>query len=224
MKPIVINVNKETDPAAWLELRRSGIGGSDVAAICGLNPWRGPLSVWLSKMGQAPEIEQNEAMEIGEFMEDAIANLFAKRTGYKIKVSGVVLRHPEYPFMLANIDRWVEDETGQTGVLEVKNVGERMAKHWADDAVPDYYQVQVQHYLAVTDAPYAWIAPLIGGNRLAPVRIERNDAVIDWLIEIEGQFWKLVETNTAPPIDESDDAEKVLKYLYPSAEAGTTVV
>ena len=36
----------------WLDARRNGIGGSDVAAVLGANPWRTPLEVWLSKTGQ----------------------------------------------------------------------------------------------------------------------------------------------------------------------------
>ena len=37
---------------AWLAARRSGIGGSDIAAICGLSPYQTPYDVWLDKLGQ----------------------------------------------------------------------------------------------------------------------------------------------------------------------------
>jgi putative phage-type endonuclease len=209
--PIFYPVTKASDEAEWHRLRMTGIGSSDAPAVCGVNPFSGALSIWLDKMGQAAPRETNEAMEIGEWMEDTIAEMFSKRTGYRVTTPGGMLRHPIHTFMLADVDKWMEDDSGATGVLEIKNVGPRMEKYWADGAVPDYVQVQVQHQLCVSDKDYA------------PVRIERNEAVIDWLIEIEGKFWNLVETGTAPPIDDSEDAEKVLKFLYPTSEAGETV-
>jgi putative phage-type endonuclease len=222
-EPIVYKVNKAEDLDLWLELRRSGIGGSDVAAICGLNPWRGPLTVYLEKVGQAPDREYTEAMELGEWLEDSIAQLFAKRTGYKVTNPGVMLRHPKHPYMLATIDRWVEDDSGKPGVLECKNVGERMAKEWADGEVPPYYVVQVQHYLCVTGAYYGWIAPLIGGNRLKPVRVERDERLIAELIEIESEFWNMVVSHIPPAVDDSTDAERVLRFCYPTSTPGKLV-
>jgi putative phage-type endonuclease len=221
-KPIVIEVSKASDPDEWLKVRRTGIGGSDVAAICGLNPWRGSLAVWLDKKGQGTPVEQNESMEMGEFVEDNIAQLFEQRKGFKVKPAECILRHPKFPFMLASIDRWVEEE-GRTGVLEVKNVGERMASEWTDDWIPEYYQLQVQHYLAITGCDFAWVAVRIGGNRQKAIRVVRDDRLIDELIEIERKFWDLVETNQPPAIDDSEDAEKVLRLVYPSSTKGKSI-
>ena len=226
-QPIVHKLSKAADADAWLEFRRRGIGGSDVAAICGLNPYRGALRVWLEKKGQSPQQETTEAMELGEWLEDSIAEYFAKKKGFAIRQSGVILQHPVHTFMLASIDRWVDEGGGKEGVLEVKNVGERMAKEWldleGDNSVPDYYTLQVQHYLAVTGADYAWVAPLIGGNRLKPVRLARDDRLIDELIEIERKFWNLVETDQAPAIDDSKEAEEVLRLVHPESTAGKSI-
>ena len=30
----------------WLRLRKGGIGGSDAGAVCGLNPYSSPMSVY----------------------------------------------------------------------------------------------------------------------------------------------------------------------------------
>ena len=211
--------------AEWLELRRNGIGGSDAASICGENPWRGPLAVYLSKVGAAPDTDPNEAMEWGIELEDVIAKKFARRTGFAIRRCNMILQHPEYPFMLANIDRYVRDEDEPAwGILEVKNVGEYRAEDWADDSVPEYYQIQVQHYMAVTGAEYAWVAPLIGGNRLKPVKVPRNNKLIRSLIAIESDFWKLVESRTPPPLDDSPEASKVLKAIYPQSKAQSVLI
>lgn len=222
MKPIIHRVSKATDPAGWLALRNTGIGGSDAARICGVSPFGGPLTVWLEKRGQAIPKETTEAMELGEWLEDSIAQLFSKRTGYKVKPAEYVIQSAEYPFMLASIDRWVEDDSGEEGILEVKNVGEYRAADW-QDGVPDYYALQVQHYLCVTGKKYAWIAPLVGGNRLKPIRIERDERLIRELIRIEQDFWHLVEDGIPPAIDDSKTAEEVLRLCYPASKPGKQV-
>ncbi len=211
--------------AEWLDIRRKGIGGSDAAAICGVNPWRGPLSVYLSKVGEAPDADANEAMEWGTELEDTIAKVFSRRTQQKVKRCNMILQHNDHDFMLANVDRFtLDDEEGEWGVLEVKNVGEYRREDWADGAVPEYYEIQGQHYMAVTGANYVWFAPLIGGNKMQPVKVMRNERLITSLIKIEREFWHLVETRTPPPIDDSVEATKVLKALYPRSEKTSVVL
>jgi len=211
--------------AEWLDIRRKGIGGSDAAAICGVNPWRGPLSVYLSKIGEAPDADANEAMEWGTELEDTIAKVFSRRTQQKVKRCNMILQRNDYDFMLANVDRFtLDDEEGEWGVLEVKNVGEYRREDWADGAVPEYYEIQGQHYMAVTGANYVWFAPLIGGNKMQPVKVMRNERAITSLIKIERDFWHLVETRTPPPIDDSVEATKVLKALYPRSEKTSVVL
>lgn len=223
MKPILLARTTGLTRAEWLEVRRQGIGGSDAAAIAGLCPWRGPLSVYLSKIGAAPEVEPNENMEWGQEFEDPIAKVFSRRTGMKIRKCNFVLQHPVHKFMLANIDRMVDDpeEEGE-GVLEVKYVGATVVKHWADDKVPEYVEIQGQHYLAVTGKNYLWFAPLLAGVRLRPIKVMRDDKLIAALIKIEANFWKLVQDRTPPPIDDSPEAKKVLSALYPESK-GTSI-
>jgi putative phage-type endonuclease len=224
MKPLVIARNTDKMPREeWLAIRRQYLGASDAAAVCGENRWRSPLAVWLDKVGQAAETEVSEAMEWGIELEEPIARRFAARTGFTVRRSNVMLRHPEYDFMACNLDRWVREvEGGPWGVLEIKNTGEYQAGEWQDEAAPTMYVLQLQHQLAVTGADYGYLAPLIGGQRLRSVRIERDDRLIANLIKIERDFWGLVKRKTPPPIDDSPDAAKVLKWLYPRGE-GTTV-
>jgi putative phage-type endonuclease len=218
MKPELLAKTDGLTRQEWLAIRRKGIGGSDAAAICGLDPYRGALSVYLSKVGQTPDADPNEYMEWGNILETPIAEAFAQKTGYKIRKSNYILQHPEYPFMLANVDRMVKDEDeADEGILEVKNVGEYKAEEWADGAIPESHQIQGQHYMAVTGAGYVWFAPLIGGNRLRPVKLVRSERMIASLIKIESDFWHKVETKTPPPIDGSTDATKVLKFTYPTS-------
>jgi predicted phage-related endonuclease len=116
--------------------------------------------------------------------------------------------------MLANIDREVIG-VPDTQILECKTAGMNGAKLWRD-GVPEYVQLQVHHQLAVTGKQAADVAVLVCGNEFRTYRIERDDALIARLIELERKFWHYVETDTPPPADGSDSAEVALRCLYPN--------
>ncbi|CAJ4415394.1 putative phage-type endonuclease domain protein [Burkholderia pseudomallei] len=105
-------------------------------------------------------------------------------------------------------------------ILECKTAGEFGARHW-QDGVPEYVQLQVQHQLAVTGKQAADVAVLLCGQRLEVHRIERDDALIGQLIALEAEFWRYVETDTPPPGDGSESADKALRCLYPRDSGGT---
>ncbi|OIQ63445.1 hypothetical protein GALL_550140 [mine drainage metagenome] len=81
--------------------------------------------------------------------------------------------------------------------------------------MPEYIQLQVMHQLAVTGKQAADVAVLICGQDLQIHRIERDEGMIARLVELERQFWRYVETDTAPPADGSDSADVALRCLYP---------
>ena len=183
-----------------IEARRQGIGGSDAGAIAGLNPWKSPVDVYLEKTGEAPEVEQNEAMYWGTLLEDTIARAYAEKTGHKIQRRTKTLRHPEMPWMLAHLDRVILGDRRGPGVLEIKTAGR--PDGWGEpgtDEIPDYYMAQVAHYMAVTGYAWARLAVLIGGRDFRVYDIPRDDDLIDALIEIERRFWQEHVEPRVPP-------------------------
>lgn len=111
---------------------------------------------------------------------------------------------PDKAWMLANIDREVVG-TDEVQILECKTAGEFGARLWRD-GVPEYVQIQVQHQLAVTGKQAADVAVLMHGQNLQIHRIERDEALITKLIELEAKFWHYVQTDTPPPADGSSSA------------------
>ncbi len=93
----------------WLAVRRGGIGSSDAAAAVGLSPYKSPLELWLEKTGrkEGPDLSGSEAVFWGTTLEAIVANVYANRTGNKVRRVNAVLQHPDHPFMLANLDRAV---------------------------------------------------------------------------------------------------------------------
>ncbi|WP_334187620.1 YqaJ viral recombinase family nuclease [Noviherbaspirillum sp.] len=205
----------------WLAYRRQGIGSSDAAAAVGLNPYQSPLELWLVKTGRDDHLpavdpeDDTSPMFWGTVLEPVVAERYARRTGFKVRRCNAVLQHPnpDKAWMLANIDREVVGHP-EVQVLECKTAGEFGARLWRD-GVPDYIQCQVQHQLAVTGKQAADVAVLICGQELRIHRIERDEALIASLIELERRFWQYVVTDTPPPVDGSDSSAQALQALYP---------
>jgi putative phage-type endonuclease len=80
-------------------MRKTGIGGSDAGAICGLNPYSSPMKVYQDKTSSTISNEDNEAMRQGRDLEDYVARRFMEETGIKVRRSNYMYRNEEYPFM-----------------------------------------------------------------------------------------------------------------------------
>lgn len=216
MNATVLAPTAEMEHEKWLEMRRNGIGGSDAAAIAGLNRWKSPVAVYLEKTGQAQKEEAGEAAYFGILLEDVVAQEFSKRTGLKVRRRNAILQHPEHSWMIANVDRLI---VGQKVGLECKTASEYMKNEWKDDEVPAPYLVQCQWYMAVTGFDTWWIAVLVGGNKFVHKKIERDDELIGYLIHIGKDFWENHVMKGIPPaFDGSDASRDLLKALYPDSE------
>lgn len=205
----------------WLTVRKGGIGSSDAGAAVGLNPYQSQLELWLIKTGRdggLPKIDPNDEsspMYWGTLLEPIVAAHYTKHSGNRVRRINAVLQHPDIDktWMLANIDREVIG-TGDVQILECKTAGEFGARLWRD-GVPEYVVCQVQHQLAVTGKAAADVCVLVCGQEIRVFRIDRDDALIARLIELERQFWRYVVTDTPPPADGSDSADIALRCLYP---------
>lgn len=210
---------KEATHDQWLAFRRTGIGGSDMAAILGLNHWRSVLDVWLDKTGRAePEAEQSEFAYWGTRHEPMVADEFQIRTNMKVRRCNYTLQSIENPFMLANIDREI---VGALEGLECKTASAYKAEEWKADAVPDAYYIQCQHYMAVTGWDRWWIACLIGGNHFEHKPISRNNKVIDIIIQRAAEFWECVKNDTMPVVDGSNACAEAVKGIFSQPTGGT---
>jgi len=201
----------------WLAVRNQGIGSSDSAAVVGLSPYKSPLELWMEKTGRkAPDdLSANEAVFWGSTLEPVIAQVYGEKTGAKVRRVHAVLQHYEHPHMLANLDRIVAHPQDGHGILEVKTAGHWSEGYW-EEGVPEHYQCQVLHQLAVTGKPWADVAVLIGGQEFRTYRIERDEEKINALIELEDRFWQHVQNDTPPEVDGSESSGKALSLLYPS--------
>lgn len=195
----------------WLKLRRNSIGGSDAGAILGFNKYESPYSLYCKKVYPETfeeDLSDNEAIHFGNVLEDVVAKEFSERTGKKVRKHNKMMYHEEYDFMSANVDRVV---IGEKALLECKTANQYKESEWKDGNVPASYMAQCYHYLAVTGLEKAYIAVLIGGQKFVWTEIERDDEVINEIIESEKEFWFNHVMKQIPP--ETDDTEATAKAL-----------
>ena len=206
----------------WLELRRQGIGGSDAAAIVGLDRYKSAFDVYADKIGLKEEQPDNEAMRQGRDLEDYVAQRFMEATGKKVRRRNAMLQHPEYPFMIANIDRWV---VGENAGLECKTTSVLNRAKFSQGEFPPNYYVQCVHYMAVTGAERWYLAVLVLNKAFHVFTIERDEAEIEALIEAEKHFWENHVLKQIPPTpDGSETTSEVIKQLFPEAREREEVV
>lgn len=211
------------------QARRNGLGGSDVAAILGLSPFKTPLDVYLDKIGEGRPFKETKRQRRGSALEPLILRKFEEHMGIQIDRLPM-LQSERHPFMLANLDGRMPE--GQ--IVEAKCAWS--TEGWGEDGsseVPAYYQTQACHYFAVTGAEVCFFPVLFGMDGLdwAPVEtpagivwspviaddadfriftVTRDEAFVADVVEAERAFWHEHVLARVPPAPTSrEDALKL---------------
>ena len=197
----------------WVESRRNSIGGSDAAALLGLNPYASPFSLWAEKTGAVvPEdISMKEAVRLGHVLEPYVAQRFTELTGKKVRRENYILKNADYPWAHANVDRLV---IGEKAGLECKTTSALNLSKFKNGEYPANYYCQCMHYLAVTGLERWYLAVLIGNQEVRVFVIERDEDEIKALMDMEAQFWAQVESGIAPLPDGSESSSRAISQLY----------
>ena len=199
-------MTSELTRAEWLERRRSGIGGSDVAPILGLSRWRTPRDIWLSKIDTTVDIEDQPTVQqlIGTALEEHVLRLYSEQTGRTVRRSHQLLRDPDHPCLVANLDARAAGR-----IIEIKTA--RNSDDWGDpgsDDIPQEYWLQVQHYLQVTRTPVADVAVMFLNETTPAVsvyEVPRSDDYREVVAELVDWWGRHVEGKSEPAPTTSAD-------------------
>lgn len=203
--------------AQWLEARRAGIGGSDAAAILGLDPWRSPLDVFRSKVEPVEPTEDEVFLfKLGHRLEPVIAGLYYDETKRDLwSPDPEVVQHLEYPEIIGSPDRLAPAD-GR--VVELKSE-HQFADKFGDpgtDQVPEHYVIQCAHYMAVADLDRCDVAVLHGGFKFSIYQLHRDLELERSLIDqLRGWWADHVVKRVEPPIDASEAWANFLAIKYP---------
>lgn len=205
----------------WLKYRKKGITGTDAGAICGLNPYSSAFQIYQDKITDEIEEFDNESMRQGRDLEEYVARRFSEETGLKVRRANAIFQNEENPFMLADFDRLI---VGQKAGLECKTVSPYSSDKWNDGNIPLHYQMQVQHYLAVSGFDCWYIAAVIFGREFLIRKIERDEELINYLIDIERGFWyNNVLAGIMPEPDGSDNCSEMIAKMYFKGQENKTI-
>lgn len=230
-----LDVVEFTDPEDWEQLRRVGIGGSDVGAILGLNEYTSPLQIYKAKVENIKkDLSNNVNVKKGNDLEDLIRGKYVTvefaKLGYTIKKVQCMLINQKYPWLRANLDGIAvkndSDKHTDNIVIEIKYVSEWGETKWNGDdyfGIPPSYYAQVQTYMLVTGAKKAVVCALFDSTwEVKYYTIPRNEEFIEDLINKTKMFYEYHMLMKIPPTYKSsidkDDIVETLKSEEPVVE------
>lgn len=203
-----------------------GIGGSVCAAIMGLDKNKSPYDAYLNFVDPSTreDLSDNEPVLWGQLLERPIGEEAARRLGLTVVHQPKLIKHATIPFMQAHMDFEV---VGQPALLEVKARGLHMLKQYDlatedlldEERVLDTEAVQVHHYLTVSGRERAYLAVLIGGQKLLTFTINRDPEICASIERACTEFWGYVERGEPPPPINVADCNK----MWPSQRPGSWV-
>lgn len=214
------------DSQEWHALRSRHVGGSEVAALFGVQPdyALSKYALWHVKKGTVPPPHiDNPRTRWGLRLEQAIAEAASEQEGWDIKKGGYV-SDDTTPGLGCTLDYVVlfdPTENGH-GALELKNTDWLAHRRtWTDGEPPAHVLLQLQHQLASTGYSWGAVACLVGGNDLRLYRYKARPKLIAEIRQRVRDFWASIDAGREPPVDGSDSASAVLRALYATVDDET---
>jgi len=200
-----------------IQARREGLGGSDVAALFGLSPWKSPLQIYQDKIEPPQPQEMTEWQKLGHVLEkNVLIPYYQEHYEGDLSFPSTQL-HRTHKFMIGHIDGLVKNTTT---LVECKNVGGyKNTDQWGEaesDMVPYPYLLQCQHYMEVFNASETHLVALFGGNKIETFVLKRNEKLIKKIIEKEKSFWENHVLKKIPP---APSTLNDIRLLFPYASA-----
>ena len=203
--------------------RSKYIGGSDIGALLGLSPFKSPLAVWMEKTGKEVKPVDSLPLRFGSFVEEFVANEYAKATGFALRHDESIYIHPDHSYMSAHIDRFVHTDgldQAASKILECKTANPFSRSQWGEigsDQVPMSYLCQCVWYMAITGIEKTDLAVLFGNTDFRIYSITRDRELENLVLEKAHHFWHAyVLKNQPPPVQTPEDCQLLFQRGDPS--------
>lgn len=206
--------------------RSKFLGGSDIAAVLGISPWRTPLELWRDKITPRVERPARQVLTRGIRWESVVAEMLVEslqRDARQVEIvrSNTRYRDDEHPFLAAEIDFELRlDGAEEITNCELKTVHPFKMREWGtsgSDDLPVHYTAQVMHGLGVTQRRSGMLAALFGADELRTYPVAADDETIAALRQRASAFWHdhVLTGVPPPPVNAAD-----LDILFPAESAG----
>lgn len=204
----------------WLNARSNGIGGSEITAVMGLDPYMTPYALWERKTGRVQDVE-NKFTRAGNYLEEAVAQMFSDATGYDVYTPKTEhWQHKDYPHLLGTPDRFVSLKKGDA-VLEIKTTQKRVTREDVTEGHALRWYFQLMWYMGITGKNTGFIAWLCSGVDFDFIQVDYQPDIFADMVSAGNDFWiNHVLTDTPPPPISRDDIMKAIGQVLPDAIEG----
>jgi len=233
----------ESGTPQFEEVRRTRLGGSEIAAVIGLHPYESHLSLWFRKRGWAQPQPDNDLMEWGRRLEPLVFDRFTEtrmNEAHWVYSPGSYV-HPEREWQMASPDAVgkifpegssliasVDSMVPSGEIVEVKTVQSEL--DWGEpgtNQIPIHYRCQVLHNMDVLGASRCWLPVLIRGAFYREYLVEMDDqaeADLTILREAGAKFIQSLVDDEPPSIDGHDATYRAIRERHPEIEDGDVVI
>jgi putative phage-type endonuclease len=143
----------------WHAARRAGVTATDIVTILGLSHYDSVYSLFWRKLGQVPEVEDNDQFRLGRELEPYIVQRWQEENERALlpglHTSAGLWRHSERAWQMATLDRMVSTGTGYRPV-ELKSWADADRRSW-DDGPPAQVRAQVLWQMDIRDATHGHV-------------------------------------------------------------------
>jgi predicted phage-related endonuclease len=194
------------------QARRKFIGSSDACAVLGLDPYRSPADIYLSKVNELDDIT-SDAIDAGNLLEAAVVAWASRQLGALMPDQMMVRGNCGANLDAIGLHSPFIVEAKATGITGPANK-EYDPSVEDDTGLPTNVIVQVHHQFYVAGPEYriAWVAVLIGGVGFRMFRVDRQDELAAKVGEAGEAFMERHVIPRVPPSDSSPSLE-VLKRV-----------
>lgn len=188
-------IELEQNSPEWHEFRACHIGGSDAPIVCGISPWVAPEVLWGQKMGFVEPTLMTDAMKRGQLLEPMVRDYVNKELEYDFQ--SVVLKSKNIKYMSASLDGF---DMKEKLILEIKCPNLDTHRLAVEGHIKDYYNYQIQHCLYVSGLNKCLYVSYRKDHEFeyAFVWIERDDLIIDEILDEEKYFWNCMQNMQTP--------------------------
>lgn len=197
--------------------RKNRIGGSDVAALFGLDPYKSYWRLWHEKAGniEPEDVSQKDVVKFGSWVEPAVAAWFASENNMTYHDSGQIFYSKNIDGFGGTPDFYIEkhivDSINNMGILEVKTTGYNSYKLWVNGEPPIHYQLQLQTYMGLSGMKWGMLAILVDRKLLPPFEYEFRPKIFAGIEQKVVEFWQSIKEGREPPQEDDDRSVQLIR-------------
>jgi len=196
--------------------RRLGIGGSDISALIGEDPFKDESDVYVSKIAEPetiaePEPQVDDERAEGHVFESAIITLAARRFNLTV-TPNVMIQHPECAIALGTADA-----LGEKVGVEAKHVTQFSPLHFGEsiESVPSHFALQCYWYMGVSGRE-SWILAVHDRGTMRYYEFRADPELFAVLRRIAVRWWDMHIVGGVPvELTSSDLSRRWLQRTYP---------